>query len=171
MYTKAMFFSMALMLSVAVACLAAGPGDANEDGKTLVEAMNQFYASLNTMFTGDATPMTEVWSHADDVTYMGPAGGIQLGWEKVRAEWEEQAALKLGGHVEAIDVHMTVGDDLAIVQCYEKGTNRDADGRALEVSIRATNVFRKENSEWKMIGHHTDLLPFLTKETVTSATD
>jgi len=28
------------------------------------------------------------------------------------------------------------------------------------VSIRATNVFRKEGGQWKMIGHHTDLLPF-----------
>jgi hypothetical protein len=29
------------------------------------------------------------------------------------------------------------------------------------VSIRATNLFRKESGAWKMIGHHTDLLPFL----------
>ncbi len=28
------------------------------------------------------------------------------------------------------------------------------------VSLRATNVFSKENGAWKMIGHHTDMLPF-----------
>jgi ketosteroid isomerase-like protein len=43
------------------------------------------------------------------------------------------------------------------------GSNLDAEGRPLQVSIRATNVFRKENGDWKMIGHHTDLLPFLNK--------
>jgi ketosteroid isomerase-like protein len=37
----------------------------------------------------------------------------------------------------------------------------------VQVSIRATNLFRKENGAWKMIGHHTDLLPFLEKETLT----
>ncbi len=169
MHTKAMFLSMALLLAMTVGAVAAPATD--DDGRSLEQAMTEFYASLNTMFTGDAKPMTEVWSHADDVTYMGPGGGYQIGWEQVRAVWEEQAGLKLGGHVEAIDVHMNVGHNLAFVHCYEKGTNLDANGRPLEVSIRATNLFRKENGQWKMIGHHTDLLPFLTKETVTSATD
>jgi hypothetical protein len=31
----------------------------------------------------------------------------------------------------------------------------------VSVSIRATNLFRKEDGSWKMIGHQTDLLPFL----------
>ena len=51
--------------------------------------------------------------------------------------------------------------DSAVVVAVETGENRDADGQPLEVSIRATNVFRKEHGTWKMIGHHTDLLPFL----------
>jgi ketosteroid isomerase-like protein len=58
---------------------------------------------------------------------------------------------------------VTVGGDLAFVQCYELGNNLDAQGQPQQVSIRATNLFRKENGEWKMIGHHTDLLPFLEK--------
>ena len=32
--------------------------------------------SLNLMFAGDLGPMKDVWSHADDVTYMGPDGGF-----------------------------------------------------------------------------------------------
>ena len=45
-----------------------------------------------------------------------------------------------------------------------------AEGRPLQVSIRATNIFRKEKGEWKMIGHHTDLLPFLDKQPLTTPT-
>ena len=131
-----------------------------------VEAASaQFYTSLNALFTGDAAPMEAIWSHADDVTYMGPIGGIQVGWDKVGAVWQSQAALKLGGKVEPTDVHVTVSGDLAFVGCYEVGHNVDAQGQSQQVSIRATNQFRKENGEWKMIGHHTDLLPFLEKET------
>jgi ketosteroid isomerase-like protein len=44
------------------------------------------------------------------------------------------------------------------------GSNLNAQGEPMKVSIRATNIFRKENGQWKMIGHHTDLLPFLEKE-------
>jgi ketosteroid isomerase-like protein len=111
------------------------------------------------MFTGALEPMKKVWSHAEDVTYMGPGGGFRVGWSEVLQDWEKQAAMKLGGKVEAVDMRLTVGHDLAITQNYEKGENKGKDGKTLTVLIRATNVFRKEKGAWKMISHHTDLLP------------
>jgi ketosteroid isomerase-like protein len=126
-------------------------------------AAEQFYSALNAMFTGELQPMKDVWSHKDDVTYMGPGGSFSLGWQDVLADWQTQAALKLGGQVEPEDMRITVGSDLAIVSNYEIGHNVTADGKAQKVTIRATNLFRNENGKWKMIGHHTDLLPFLQK--------
>ena len=120
-----------------------------------------FYASLNALLAGDASGMEQVWSHAGDITYMGPIGGIETGWGQVRAMWDVQADMKLGGHVEATDLHVTVGNDLALVEGYELGSNQDAEGRSIPFRIRATSSFRKENGQWKMIGHHTDLLDFL----------
>ena len=52
------------------------------------------------------------------------------------------------------------GASIAVVSCIEAGENI-IDGKPQKVSIRATSTFRKEDGEWKMIGHHTDLLPFL----------
>ena len=147
-----------------VILLTAGTVASNEgDEKAVREAAARFYKALNTMFTGDLEPMKQVWSHAEDVTYMGPGGGFQVGWRQVLANWKAQAALKLGGKVEAADMRITVGQDLAITHNYEKGENKGQDGKALPVLIRATNIFRKEQGRWKMIGHHTDLLPFLKK--------
>lgn len=40
-----------------------------------------------------------------------------------------------------------MGNDLAIAQCYERGKNLDAQGNAIQDSIRASNVFRKENGQ------------------------
>ena len=135
------------------------------DGDTLAvrAASDNFYAALNAMFTGDAKPMFGVWSHQNDVSYMGPAGGRHVGWDQVAVQWETQAALKLGGEVRAEDTRITVVGDLAVAETFEVGQNFNAIGKPEKVSIRATNVFRKENGEWKMIGHHTDLLPFLQK--------
>jgi len=136
---------------------------AEKDKAAVRKAVAQFYRALNTMFEGDLGPMKEVWSHTQDVTYMGPGGGFRVGWTQVLADWEAQAALKLGGQVEATEMRITVGHDLAITQNYEKGENKSQEGKAQTVLIRATNIFRKEKGEWKMIGHHTDLLPFLDK--------
>jgi ketosteroid isomerase-like protein len=134
-----------------------------DDEKAVRNATTQFYAALDTMFTGDLGPMKSIWSHANDVTYMGPAGGFQVGWDQVRKSWEEQAAKKLGGKVEVADLRITAGPDIAVTHNFEKGENTNAKGEPEKVSIRATNVFRKEGGAWKMIGHHTDLLPFLMK--------
>jgi hypothetical protein len=46
---------------------------------------------------------------------------------------------------------------------YEKGENPNVGGKAQVVSIRATNVFRKEQGKWKMIGHQVDPLPLMAK--------
>jgi len=134
-----------------------------EDERAVKKAVAEFYNALNSMFTGDLDRMKEVWSHADDVTYMGPGGGFQLGWSQVLGSWEAQAAMKLGGKVMPEQMRITVGRDIAITNNYEKGENINAGEKPQSVLIRATNIFRKEDGKWKMIGHHTDLLPFLEK--------
>lgn len=132
--------------------------------KTVEAATREFYLALNEMFTGNIEPMKRVWSHADDVTYMGPAGNIRTGWQAVLADWEAQAALKLGGAVEPGDFHITVGPRIAVVINEEFGQNTDAEGNIQKVAIRATHIFRKEKGSWKMIGDHADPLPFLPEQ-------
>ncbi len=132
--------------------------------KSVERAVRQFYQALNAMFTGDVEPMKAVWSHAEDVTYLGPAGSIRVGWSAVLADWEAQAALKLGGKIEPSDFHYILGPQISIVVNQETGENLDPDGRPTPVSIRATHIFRKEKGVWKMIGDHVDLLPFLQKK-------
>lgn len=147
----------------------AGIAQAAEENAEVTAAADQFYTALNALFTGDAEPMKNVWSHAEDVTYMGPAGGFQKGWPAILAVWEEHAAMKLGGKVTPDRMEITAGQDIALTHNYEIGENFDKDGNRQEVSIRATNVFRKEDGQWKMIGHHTDLLPYLEETTPVTA--
>lgn len=130
--------------------------------RTVEVAVQEFYLALNAVFAGDVEPMKKVWSHADDVTYMGPGGGLREGWAEVLADWEAQAAMKPGGKVQPQDLHITVGSKIAVVVNEEKGENTDANGNVQPVAIRATHVLRKEGGKWKMIGDHTDLLPYLS---------
>ena len=135
---------------------------AEKDTDAVHRAVKEFYSALNVMFTGEVGPMKEIWSHADDVAYMGPGGGFLVGWKQVLPEWERQAALKLGGKVEPKEMLVTVGRDLAVVRNYEVGENI-VDGKPRKVKIRVTSLFRNENGKWKMIGHHADILPYLQK--------
>jgi len=163
MRSKKLAWVSGIIVTVAGVMAANTAFAAEKDDQEVRQAVAQFYTALNTMFTGELGPMKEVWSHANDATYMGPGGGFQVGWDQVLAEWETQAAKKLGGKVEPADMRITVGQDLAIVSDIENGENTNAAGKVEKVSIRATNLFRKEGGKWKMIGHHTDLLPYLAK--------
>jgi ketosteroid isomerase-like protein len=115
------------------------------------------------MFKGNLTPMKAVWSHADDVTYLGPTGKFERGWAAVLRDWEGQAAMKLGGKVEPVEIHVIVGKDVAVVNDYEQGENTNAAGKVERLRLRATNVFRKEGGRWTMVRHHTDPLTYLSK--------
>lgn len=141
-----------------------GLAHAEEPNATAVLKANEaFYAALNKMFTGDIEPLKDVWSHGDDVLYMGPTGLYERGWSAVLKDWQAQAAMKLGGRVTPTDVHALVGSDLAVVSDYEMGENTNARGQLQKLRLRATNVFRKEGGVWKMVDHHTDPLPYLVK--------
>ena len=160
-----MRFSSRQLLATAVLVVAgmvsqAPASAAQQDEQAVEHATAQFYAALNAMFVGNVEPMEACWSHANDVTYMGPDGKFIVGWEQVSVSWQRQAAMKLGGTIRSEAPHVTVGKDLAIVACLEVGENI-VDGKPQTVSLRATNIFRKEDGHWKMIGHHTDILPFL----------
>jgi ketosteroid isomerase-like protein len=163
MRTKVIVFAASAVLTLA--CLAGATLHSTDDTHAVQKANQELYTALNALFTGNPEPLAKVWSHADDVTYLGPMGGILVGWEQIEASGKQQAGLKLGGHIEPTDIYINLGHDMAFVQCYERGQNFDQQGRPLPVSIRATNIFRKENGQWKLISHHTDLLPFLDRST------
>ena len=131
---------------------------------TLNDAIVQFYMAHNEIFEGNLAPMEEIWSHADDVTYMSPIGGILVGYEATINSWREQAELKLHGHVEPEDMQIVEGPLISVCQNYIMGTNFVVDGEEVHPNIRATTVYRKEGDSWKVISHHTDLMPWLQEE-------
>lgn len=124
------------------------------------QVTNNFYEALNLLFMGNAEPMKNAWSHAEDISYMGPDGLYLIGWEKIESLWSSVANRKLGGMVKPKNVHRVIGSDLAFITCIESGAN-EIDGESEAVGIRSSTVFRKEQGHWKVIAHQTDLLQFM----------
>ena len=123
-------------------------------------AVNGFYDALGFLFLGDDQPMQKVWSHQEDVVYMGPDGLYLIGWAAISNMWKSVAVMKLGGKVIPKNKHTITGDNISIVTCIEAGTNV-VKGKTELVEIRSSTVFRKENNVWMVIAHQTDLLRFM----------
>lgn len=121
----------------------------------LQQASEAFYSALADVLAGDPRSMLDLWSHSDDVTYMGPMDGtVTVGWGPIRQAWLDQADARIGGQVATEGLHYVVGSDLGIVVNYEVGSGHV--GVEGEKRIRATSSYRLENGQVKMIGHHTD---------------
>lgn len=129
--------------------------------KALMEANQQFYDALAAMFTGDMAPMQAVWSHHDEVSLQGPFGGRLDGWQAVEAHFVKESQMGMAGRVLSVNPRACIGTEMAYVTCIEQGDGMTLGGKPVVVNHRATNVFRLEDGQWKMVHHHTDLAPTL----------
>ena len=118
-------------------------------------ASDRFYGALNQMLRGDAGPMMEVWAHQPDVTTLHPIGGRQVGWNEVRASFEQFAQLCSGGELALRDPLIRVASDLAYELAIEAGEATVA-GQQVRFDHRVTNIYRRDAGGWKMVHHHSD---------------
>ena len=122
------------------------------------QASKQFYTALNRMANGDAGPMASGWSHGPAVTAMHPIDGREVGWEAVKASFEQFAQVATDGKIDLKDQLIHVVGDAA----YEVGVEQGAcklGGHPVAIKHRVTNIYRREGGGWRMIHHHSDTSP------------
>jgi ketosteroid isomerase-like protein len=122
------------------------------------KASRRFYAGLNRMANGDAAPLADIWSHGESVTAMHPVGGREVGWDAVRASFEQVAQMASDGKVELKDQFIHVVGDVACEAGVEHGRLKLA-GHQVTIEQRVTNIYQREAGTWRITHHHTDTSP------------
>ena len=115
-----------------------------------------FYDAFNTALKGNLDPMSAVWSHRPDVTDLDADGGRATGWNEVRADFQNMVRLYPSGRIAPQDMLIVADGDMGFSVVTETGQLRSADGPMVNFSQRATNIFRLEDGQWKLIHHHAD---------------
>jgi hypothetical protein len=82
---------------------------------------------------------------------MHSAPGRQVGWEKVRAAWEQFANLTSGGQGTVHDLLVRIGSDLA----YTIGTER------IEATLAGADHRQDERRRRKQVGNVARLAPWI----------
>jgi uncharacterized protein (TIGR02246 family) len=121
------------------------------------KASQQFYAALNRMANGDSGAMADIWSHSATVTTMHPIGGREVGWDAVRASFEQVAKVASDGKIELKDQLIRVAGDVAYEMGVEHGGMTLA-GHQAAIEHRVTNIYQRQGGAW-MVHHHTDTSP------------
>ena len=121
------------------------------------------YAEAAALFyNGQPDAVKELWSHAEDVTLSGAAGGpTARGWKEVsaRLEWASAQFRNTKGSKQVEQLQTTVRGDLAYIVQYEHiryiplGQTEEA-----KRDYRVTTIFRREPAGWRVVHRHADTL-------------
>ena len=122
------------------------------------QASKHFYVALNRMANGDSSLVAEVWSNGSDVTTMHPVGGREVGWDQVRASFEQVAQVASDGTIELKDQRIRIVGDMAYEIGIEQGQFKLA-GNLATIEQRVTNIYQRQAGAWKLVHHHADTSP------------
>jgi ketosteroid isomerase-like protein len=107
---------------------------------------------------GDAAPRFAIWSEHDPVTVFGAwksaSGQDELGELFRLLEASFSDCTSYSHEIVAADV---IGD-MAYTVGYEH-TQASVNGEPRRYTLRATQVYRREDGEWKVVHRHADTVP------------
>jgi ketosteroid isomerase-like protein len=130
----------------------------NEREQFLEWARSRLRDAEEALHNGDAAPRLAIWSTNEPVTVLGA-------WKSARGQQETRELFRrletsfsdctsYSHEILAADV---VGD-MAYTVGYEH-TQASVNGEPRHYTLRATQIYRREDGEWKVAHRHADALP------------
>jgi ketosteroid isomerase-like protein len=127
------------------------------------EAMAQLLVVQRDFAGGDAAVIKRLYSHREDVTVFGGFGGFERGWAEVGPRLEWAASQFSGGTYSQENLSAIVGTDVACLLSLEHWSYINPHDHAdTLLELRVTQVFRREEGEWRLVHRHAD--PLMQKQ-------
>jgi ketosteroid isomerase-like protein len=107
---------------------------------------------------GRADGFKALWSHANDVTLSGGAGGsVEKGWPAISKRLDWVATQYSDGTTRIERLVRNIGGDLGYVVQHEHIEFRvPADGSRSTRDYRVTMIFRREAGDWRIVHRQAD---------------
>lgn len=115
-----------------------------------VTYLTAFYAAFNQR---DLAQMADNWSQQQEASMSNPLGDIRRGWPAIRAVYERIFSGPANVYVEFYDYTLHITDDMFCAVGRERGY-LEVEAQRIELAIRTTRVYRKQDGLWKQLHHH-----------------
>ena len=143
--------------------------DANGGQSGFDRAIEAFRQALDQYMKGDAEPVLDLVSRADDVTLANPLGPPTRGSENVRMAASHGAAMLRDGSVRGFEevVRYSTPDLGYVVQIERTQARFEDTGTTMNpIALRVTMIFRREGDIWRVVHRHAD--PITTPRPITT---
>ena len=136
----------------------AGPDIAVGAGAEFQATLAKLDAAQQEFHSGRPAAVKAFWSHADDVTLIGGAGGaIEKGWQNVSSRLDWASAQYSKGTQANERIMATVSGDLAyVVQLEHIRYQLPHQAQEVNRDYRVTMVFRREAEGWRIVHRQAD---------------
>jgi ketosteroid isomerase-like protein len=125
--------------------------------ETAIAAANlAFYRALEAR---ELSAMDVVWAQSEAASCVHPGWHRLDGWDEIRRSWQNIFASARAWTVACEDVRIYVSGDFGWVSCVEvMSPFGDTSGESA-ARMQATNLFVKEEGDWKLLHHHASQSP------------
>lgn len=130
--------------------------------KELQAMLDKYAEAAELFYNGKPEAVKALWSHSDDVTLSGAAGGTTAkGWSNVssRLDWASSEFKGTTGTRTIEQIQTTVSGDFAYIVRYEHiRYHRPGQQEPARRDYRATIIFRRSPEGWRVVHRHADTL-------------
>ena len=124
------------------------------------EFMRERERAAGAYVAGDGGPVDALATDAAPASFFGPDGGVVTGPAAIREAYRSGARMFATGGQSRLEVFdARASGDVAYWCGIQHATVRLAsDGSTVEMPLRITEIFRRENSAWRLVHRHADRL-------------
>jgi hypothetical protein len=115
-----------------------------------LEILINFYNAFNNR---NMELMQKVWLNSKEASMNNPVGGIMRDWVNIESVYDKIFNGKAKVYVEFYDFTMHSTENMFLVTGRERGFF-EKENTKIDLAIRTSRVFIKENVDWKQIQHH-----------------
>jgi len=115
-------------------------------------------AAASDYVRGHAEGVDALTAERGTVTFFGPDGKVVSGAAAVTEAFDAGAARFGPGSDSRLEILQSANAGDIGYWCGLQHANVEMDGKTVPMTLRVTEVFRREDSEWKLVHRHADMM-------------
>jgi ketosteroid isomerase-like protein len=124
----------------------------------LAELVRRTEEATSAFIRGDMSRYLELTSHARGFTLMNPFGGLPTRYDNRAESLAKVAGYFKGGEAKLELVQAHASGDIVVLVMLERQHGEVGGLPDQDWSLRVTQVYRREDSEWRLVHRHADPL-------------